>query len=303
MGGFSFVEPLMDVQQQEQDAAAIWDQLDREDSGQATPPEPEPPRQEQRADPPAAETPPAQAGGDPPQETATDLPADMPQDVKDRIAGLESLVTQMQSRLRNAEGNIGGLKSQMGTQLQAAQSVRNAGGDAPSATEIREAQGDPEAAKRLREDYPEFASAIDSFMEAKLTSFRQQANPSNGLTREDLEAELKHLKVEIRHPGWESMVKEAEFAGWYQRQPREVKLLGESSEVADAIRLLDLFSDARKAARERSKANQQPSPNVQAAAAIPSGRSNGAKPVSMDEMTPAQLWAYFDAQEGVAPRR
>lgn len=211
----------------------------------------------------------------------------------DKIAGMESVLTQLTQRLRNAEGHIGGLGSQMKQQLQAAQQLAAKGGDAPSAGEIRDAQRSPEAMARLKSDYPEFAEAMESALNERISMLEQkivrQAPVASSVTPEDIARLRAEMAVEVRHPGWQSAVQEPVFQGWLQRQPREVQMLAASESPQDAIRLLDLYSDGgRTATAQRTQ-------RLNSAAAIPSGRSGAnARQKAVEDMSPEEYWRYLD---------
>lgn len=211
----------------------------------------------------------------------------------DKIAGMESVLTQLTQRLRNAEGHIGGLGSQMKQQLQAAQQLAAKGGDAPSAGEIRDAQRSPEAMARLKSDYPEFAEAMESALNERISMLEQkivrQAPVASSVTPEDIARLRAEMAVEVRHPGWQSAVQEPVFQGWLQRQPREVQMLAASESPQDAIRLLDLYSDGgRTATAQRTQ-------RLNSAAAIPSGRSGAnARQKAVEDMSPDEYWRYLD---------
>lgn len=279
------------------EAQKIWDQLDAEESGRAQPaPNDETPPQ----DPPAPTEPAEPAPAEPKADATPPSEETVPQGdqaLMDKIAGLESMLTQVTQRLRNAEGHIGGLGSQLKQQLQTAQQVTAKGGDAPSASEIREAQSSPAKMDALKKDYPEFAEAMESALNERLAALEQQlkqvqqpAQPQQpGVGQAEIARLRAEMAVEVRHPGWQDRVQTPEFVGWLQRQPREVQLLAASDSPQDAVRLLDLHADATKAA------TSQRTQRLSAAAAIPSGRSGGnvrSKPV--EDMTPQEYWAYLD---------
>lgn len=278
------------------EARKIWDQLEAEESGRAQPPSDEP------ADPPASEPTPAEPTDPAPADLADaakggDEPAPTGEQVLlDKIAGLEAMLGQVTQRLRNAEGHIGGLGSQLKQQLATAQQVTAKGGDAPTAGEIRAAQTNPEAMARLKADYPEFADAMESALnerlsalEQKLQQSQQPAQAQPGVSPDEI-AKLRHeMAVEVRHPGWQDRVRTPEFVGWLQRQAREVQLLAASDSPQDAIRLLDLHSEATKAAAS------QRTQRLSSAAAIPSGRSGGnVRSKAVEDMSPEEYWAYLD---------
>jgi hypothetical protein len=280
---------------QQDEAQKIWDQLEAEDSGRAqpesvsneNPPEPQP-AQANPADPAPAAT------ADAPQGSEEEAPSSE-QALMDKIAGLESMLGQVTQRLRNAEGHIGGLGSQLKQQVQAAQQVTAKGGEAPTAGEIRAAQANPEKMDALKRDYPEFADAMESALNERLSALEQRlaAQPQQvqqpGVSVEEISRLRSEMAVEIRHPGWQDRVQTPEFVGWLQRQPREVQMLAASDSPQDAVRLLDLHGEAT------SSITSQRTQRLASAAAIPSGRSgSNTRAKAVEDMTPQEYWAYLD---------
>ena len=272
------------------EALKIWQQLDAEDADLAPPDasEPEAPATTDSA-PVAQHSADATDAG----KSGEEAVPQGEQVLLDRIAGLETMISQVTQRLRNAEGHIGGLGSQLKQQLQTAQQVTAKGGDAPSATEIREAHKNPEAMARLKADYPEFAEAMESALNERLGSLeqklqQQQAAPA-AVSPQEISRLRSEFAVEVRHPGWQDLVRTTEFVGWLQRQPREVQMLAASESPQDAVRLLDLHADASKSARS------QRTQRLSSAAALPSGRSGGnVRQKAVEDMSPEEYWRYLD---------
>jgi hypothetical protein len=287
----------MNVQDQvkpEEAAKQIWDELDQEDAGNSPAAEAD----EQFTDDDsytqsdsATRAPASQADA----KTGSDEAApSAEQALLDKISGLENMLGQVTQRLRNAEGHIGGLGSQLKQQVQAAQQIAAKGGEAPTAKELRQAQADPEAMSSLKRDYPEFASAMESALNERLQALEQrvttpQPAQQQGVSPEEFRRMRSELQVEVRHPGWQERVQAPEFVGWLQRQPREVQMLAASESPQDAVRLLDLHSDAS------NSVTSQRTQRLSAAAAIPSGRSGSqARGKSVDDMSPEEYWRYLD---------
>jgi hypothetical protein len=287
----------MNVQDQvnpKEAAQQIWDQLDDEEAAAAPASEADSESADdarfEQADP-ATQAPAEQADAGGGEEAAPSAE----QVLLDKISGLESMLGQVTQRLRNAEGHIGGLGSQLKQQVQAAQQVASQGGDAPSAKELRAAQADPEAMASLKRDYPEFASAMESALNERLQALeqripaQQQVVQQQGVSPEEFHRMRSELQVEVRHPGWQERVQTPEFVGWLQRQSREVQMLAASESPQDAVRLLDLHSDAS------SSATSQRTQRLSAAAAIPSGRSGSqVRGKAVEDMSPEEYWRYLD---------
>lgn len=275
----------------EEQARAIWDELDAEDLGAAPVADSEdPPADDFTAADPTDQAPAQEAdannGGEEVALTSEDV-------LMDKIAGLETMLTQVTQRLRNAEGHIGGLGSQLKQQQQLAAQVTARGGDAPTAGEIREAQTNPRAMESLKRDYPEFAEAMEAAlyeqMQALRASMPQPQQQMPGVTPEEIARLRSEMAVEIRHPGWQDRVRTPEFMGWMQRQPREVQMLAASESPQDAVRLLDLHNEAMKSV------SSQRTQRLSSAAAIPSGRSGGnVRQKAVEDMSPDEYWRYLD---------
>lgn len=277
------------------EAKKIWDQLEAEEAGNAGQVAQDAPEEDITAPASTGQPSAANRNADPADaKKAGDVAVPSGEQVLlDKISGLEAMLSQVTQRLRNAEGHIGGLGSQLKQQIQAAQQVTAKGGDAPTATEIRDAQRSPEAMARLKTDYPEFAEAMESALNERLSMLEQKiaqpvATPP-AVTPEDIAKLRSEITVEVVHPGWQSRVQTSEFMGWLQRQPREVQLLAASESPQDAIRLLDLHSDAMKSS------TSQRTQRLNSAAAIPSGRSGAnVRQKAVEDMTPEEYWRYLD---------
>ena len=281
---------IMNVQDQvnpQEEAQQIWDQLDAEDAGQVPADDGE--EQVLEDGQPADEESAAIAAD---EDEGEEVVVDEEQALKDKISGLESMLTQVTQRLRNAEGHIGGLNGQLKQQLQTAKQVATTGGEAPTANQLRAAQQNPQAMEDLKRDYPEFASAMESALNERLQQLEQRFAPQvqqPTVQPDDINRLRAEISVEVQHPGWQARVQTPEFVGWLQRQPREVQMLAASESPQDAVRLLDLHSDATNAV------TSQRTQRLSAAAAIPSGRSSSsARTKAIEDMTPQEYWRYLD---------
>lgn len=278
----------------QEEAQKIWEQLDAEEQGRAPAPTDSevPPTEKPAPTEPTGQAPAATADAPQPGEEAAPTSEQI---LLDKIAGLESMLGQVTQRLRNAEGHIGGLGSQLKQQIQAAQQVTAGGGTAPSASQIREAQASPAKMEALKKDYPEFADAMESALNERLSALEQQIKQAQqpvqqqGVSPEEFHRMRAEMAVEVRHPGWQDRVQTPEFVGWLNRQPREVQMLAASESPQDAVRLLDLHSDAMKSV------SSQRTQHLSAAAAIPSGRSGGnVRSKAVEDMSPEEYWRYLD---------
>lgn len=277
----------------QEEAQKIWEQLDAEEDGNSPQDDDslngENPATEQTASRVNAPAESADAEARTGQEPASE------QGMLDKITGLETMLSQVTQRLRNAEGHIGGLNGQLKQQLQAAKQVATTGGEAPTAKEIRAAQANPEAMDSLKRDYPEFAGAMESALNERLSVLEQRLQTAQpqmqqpSVTNEQINRMRSEFQVEVRHPGWLDRVSTPDFQGWLQRQPREVQMLAASESPQDAIRLLDLHGDAAKSV------SLQRTQRLSSAASIPTGRSgSNTRGKAVEDMTPNEYWRYLD---------
>lgn len=279
----------------QEEAKKIWDQLEAEDNGTAVAPAPS--QSSERSDEGTANAAPEQQITD---TQSTD--EDDPKALREKLGSMEKLITQMATRLRSAEGHIGGLNSQVKQQLEAARSVAQAGAKAPSASEIGAAQSTPEGLAKLAEDYPEFAKALNpelTSLKSQLDEIRQKISqqPEPGeakfVTRAELEEQRRQSEIETsiegKHPGWKTTVEGVEFVDWLQKSPREYQFLAGSSDPQDAIRLLDIYKE-QKAPNPQQKQQQR----LSSAAALPTGQRSQVRTKSVDEMTAQEFWHYQD---------
>jgi hypothetical protein len=263
---------------------------------------------ERRDEPAAASAQEAAHEAAPNKEAAQDDPyAGMTEAAKNELIGLKTMLQQATTRLRNAEGHIGGLNGQLRSMQEAAKAARAAGESTPSPRQMERAQGSPEAMKRLLDDYPEFGGAVKEVLEAKdaevreeLKSLRAQVPQAEAFSREDVEQLVTKAQsetfIEVQHRGWKRTVASPSFHGWLEQQPREVQSLAHSSDPEDAVRLLDLHKGTAGQAAQRNQ-------RLQSAAALPTGRASpGARGKPIEQMNKQEYWAYLDSMDRASAR-
>lgn len=191
------------------------------------------------------------------------------------IDELSHIVKSQDGRVGAALRNIAELK----TALEAAKTVTKAGGDAPSQEQIAAASASDQEWEKLLEDFPEWNKGIDKRIEHKVEARLSklalpQAVDVAGLKTEltgtvseivakvtsEAKAEARELaKIDRKYENWETDIYiegdrskgfTPEFKGWVTAQAPEVKALGASQRSADAIKMLDVFYEHRKAVAE-----------------------------------------------------
>lgn len=273
-------------EQIEEQRQAVWDELEREDNGEAPRPASEAKQDATQDSNESA----AQAADAPGADTAK--PTAPP---PDKVAQLEQTVGTLMNRLRATEGHIGSLNSTIKTLRESKPQ-----GEAPTAEQMKKAAENDGAMAQLLEDYPELGATFkkvldgrEAAMQAQVQELLAKSKPEGFASREEVDQMRREMAVEVAHPGWSRKVATPEFESWLKAQPREVQLLAGSDDPQDAIRLLDL-----------EKQSTQPKPSADktqrlaSAAAVQSTRSGSSvrqKPT--EEMTPQEYWDYLEEQD------
>jgi hypothetical protein len=110
--------------------------------------------------------------------------------------------------------------------------------------------------------------------------------------RAQMQKAIEEARIEGRYENWRDTVNTTEFAQWFVAQPPEVRALSESPMARDAIRMLDMFHQAR--AKPASDIRQERSQRLAAAATTRPGQTP--PPKTMDDMSPEELWNYEAAK-------
>lgn len=208
--------------------------------------------------------------------------------VVEPLSELQELENRLATRMRNVEGHIGGLKSQ----LQRAFEAKKEGVQdtvAPTNAQIQDAagrKGSTEKLDALRTEFPEWADALTE-LEENLAAPQAASTAPQGetFTREEVAnlvtAEQNRLreifKVDTAHPGWEETRNTPEFAHWRDSQPETVQVLADSSVAADAIKMLDLYKEATKPAAPANPETKEKSKERLKRSVVP--QTTGAAPV------------------------
>lgn len=229
-------------------------------------------------------TEPAPKGADT-QANPAAAPAAAAAPAKDPWEGVSPVIReQLQAnaaRLRNVEGHLGGINSnlkEIKAGLDSAKAAAAAGTKAPTETAIATASGSSEKWKKLQEDFPDWAEAME---ERLSTVGKGPAVDVEGLKRDVHtgvaaavragidEAEEKAF-VRLKHPTWKKDVNSPEFGNWLKTQPADIQRLCASPLADDTIKVLDSFAEHRKQVA-KSTATQERNQRRLAGAVVPSG--------------------------------
>lgn len=237
-----------------------------------------------------------------PAPVADDDPfASLPDAVKAKLAEIDAIKdanAQLLHHVRSAEGRVAAMQREFEQARVAQQQV--APSEAPSQQAIARAAANPEKWEQLKSDFPEWAEAMEGYVGAQLASLQvpQGLRPEEVaiFVRQQVDASkaemgrlLEEAKIEGKYEDWRDIVNTSDFASWYAVQKPEIKALAESNNARDAIKMLDMFNDAK--ARPAEAIRQERGARL-AAAAAPTRGASAPPPKSLDSMTPAELWEY-----------
>lgn len=210
---------------------------------------------------------------------------------------------KLESRQRNVEGHIGGLKTAQQAMHQAMEAARKAApqAEAPTQKQVEQAAASSEKWKNLKRDFPEWADATEELLSARLNGQAQPAafDPEeiDRKVQESLGKVLPGLRQEIidstldgLFPGWKQEVKTDAFKAWFEKADKDTQALVESDSVGDAATMLRLYNDAKKADPSAQIVSDRKQ-KLENAVGLPKGvRATPVKTV--DQMTDAELWEY-----------
>lgn len=206
----------------------------------------------------------------------------VPQVVREKleaVTGKLGSVDKISDRIRNIEGHIGGLASQVKSFVNASKAVAKTGVEAPSQAQIESAAQNSDKWKAIKEDYPDWAEALEERLAEEkraaspdLEGFQKKVDESVGSLNTTLRAELRRAHetiVEIKHPEWRKDVNTNEFKNWFNGQTNEMKALAASESAVDAIKLLDVYKSSTKKSKQDKEQRLRSAVTPQGTAAKP----------------------------------
>lgn len=235
----------------------------------------------------------------PPVEPVTTDPA------VDPLAEIRSLIDKIDHRTKSTEGRIGALDKSMQQAMQAASKAATKQGiDAPTQARVTEAMKTPEGWERLRAENPEFVKIQEEFLEAKLAHERGLQLDTAAIDRivSERVAEQSaanrtemidsHLDSLVSNGNWREEINTSEFSKWFSAQPPEVQALSQSSKMTDAAKMIRLYESSKTQTTAANQLTQQRQQTLESAAGAPTRSQKVPKPLSVEDMTPEQLWNH-----------
>lgn len=294
----------MDEELTQDQMQALWnEEADKLDAGDSSP------AAEAQANAPLDDDP-------APQDTVQEAQAQAPEQPEDPLAGLPDVVkaklaqidelaqanAQLLQHVRSAEGRVAAMQREFQQARTAQQSV--APQEAPTQGQMAAAAKNPEKWEQLKADFPEWAGAMEEYVAVKLGSVvPQQAGltPEQvagyvqqqvAQTKAEMARALEEARIEGKYENWRDTVNTTDFAQWFTVQSPEVRALADSAAARDAIRMLDLFHEAKK----HSAADIRQERGARLAAAATTRPGQTPPPKTLDGMSPAELWNYEAAK-------
>lgn len=251
-----------------------------------------------------------------PQEPVQEAQAQAPEQPEDPLAGLPDVVraklaqidqlaqanAQLLQHVRSAEGRVAAMQREFQQARTAQQSV--APQEAPTQGQMAAAAKNPEKWEQLKADFPEWAGAMEEYVAVKLGSVAPQqagltpeqvagyVQQQVAQTKAEMARALEEARIEGKYENWRDTVNTTDFAQWFTVQAPEVRALADSAAARDAIRMLDLFHEAKK----HSAADIRQERGARLAAAATTRPGQTPPPKTVGDMSPAELWNYEAAK-------
>ena len=236
-------------------------------------------------------------------EPAADPLASLPEEFKAKLAKIDQLEqanAQLLHHVKTAEGRVAAMQREFQQARQAATQVSPQ--EAPSQGQMAAAAKNPEKWEQLKQDFPEWAGAMEEYVAAKLGStqasglspqqVQELVSQQVAQTKAEMGILLEESRIEGKHENWKQTVNTPEFANWFLAQPADTRALADSPRARDAIRMLDLYEQAK--AKPAADIRQERSQRLAAAATTRPGETP--PPKTLDDMSPEELWNYEAAK-------
>jgi hypothetical protein len=238
--------------------------------------------------------------------------------IKELAEQITNLSSKFDSQLRNIHGHIGGLTStqkQMQEVLNASKQATAEVKEAPTQTQVAEAAKSPEEWERLREDFPEWATATEKLLDARLAGLQPQTaaidqGAIDKIVEERVAKQTASVRTEVIDShldgivdgDWRELVNTEQFGKWLDAQPDDVKKLGESNRITDAAKMLREFQKSRTSNQTQQIIDQR-NAKLDAATTPQSKLRTNKTQKPIEDMTPAELWDYEARQREKARAR
>jgi len=224
---------------------------------------------------------------------------------------MQASVAEMEEtkgRLKQTESRIGAITNELYAAKKAAAEMAAA----PSKAQMEEAARSDEDWEQLKSEFPEWASATDKRMDAKMNAkiakLREEFagnTPNSAAIQEkivQLEAVMKDATpVEIQkgivsffHPDWLQTIATPEYNAWLMSQPAEIQAKIKSDKAVDAVSVLDAYKGSKDEKRTAAEIAADRRKRMRTAVNLPGGKPIPIK--SEADMTETELRAAISAE-------
>lgn len=220
----------------------------------------------------------------------------------DPIKEIMGRLDKFQASHDKLAGNLGRLQQsqeEVRATLAAAQTATKSVQNAPTNAQVKEAMSDPEEWARLKASYPEWATATEKLIDARLAHVGGKAVDQAEIDRivaDRVAGQTATVRTEmidshldsIVDGDWRAEVATEAFGKWMEGQSDAVKALGESSKITDAAKILRMYGASKKTVTSAQPIVPSPSARQKRleAAVVPKGSGgHGSAPNEKDEMS------------------
>ena len=237
-----------------------------------------------------------QPQGDAAKPAATEAPKTPT--LEERFAALEAAHNALKTEHGRDRGRLIALQSTIDTAKAAAKKT-----DGPTDAQIAAAVEDSEEWKQLQADFPDWAKAFESKMDAKIKAAVEKAQKPGAQVPADAPSQTAPVdqvvqqevmrreiaRVDRKHPNWRETVKTPVFQEWLGNQAPEIRALYTSDDAFDAIEMLNLFEGSKTDTRPvATTARRKAALEVAAVTGKPRQQASAVTPAG--DLTPAQEW-------------
>lgn len=206
------------------------------------------------------------------------------------ITGKLGTLDALSHDVKTATGRVAAIQSELAAAKAAAKTVNSA----PSEAQIESASTSSQKWDALKEDFSDWTEAMDERLAAERAELlksmpKPEAVDVDGIKREvgasieDRVNEARQLaRIDSKHENWEEDIRAPEFAAWVGLQAPEIQALADSTKAGDAIKMLDMYYDHRKAARDAAQRKEKNQTRL-AAAVAPKQAPSGGPSILPDE--------------------
>src|SRR3990167_1906731 len=194
--------------------------------------------------------------------------------VRKKLEGIDGKIGTLTKLSNDVKTAVGRFQSEVAAARSVAKTVERA----PTPEQIAAASQSLEKWEKLKGDFEDWSAGIDERIAERIAAdrakFQPQAVDVDGIKREvgaglnaTIEKERSAVvrlarafgRVDAKYPDWESDVHlptgeyTPEFSAWESQQAPDIRALADSESAADALKMLDMYYDHRKAEAKREK--------------------------------------------------